>query len=118
MDHLRAGAIQTLTATMDDAKEQHEQQISQVSRSLFQQQLEELQKRAQRARQLEGKDEWQSVATEKSSDDDFPALEGIAPKRVSNSQKARVRLTLNRCIDEDKKTVQSQKEFQICKKQG
>ena len=32
MDDLRDGAIQTLTTTMDDAEEQHEQQISQVSK--------------------------------------------------------------------------------------
>ena len=31
MDGLRDGAIQTLSATMDDAEEQHEQQISQMS---------------------------------------------------------------------------------------
>ena len=32
-DDLRDGAIQTLTATMDDAEEQHEQQSRQVSKT-------------------------------------------------------------------------------------
>ena len=31
MDDLRDGAIQTLSATMDDAEEQHERQTSQMS---------------------------------------------------------------------------------------
>ena len=34
MDDLRDGAIQTLSATMDDAEEQHEQQISHVQKDL------------------------------------------------------------------------------------
>ena len=71
MDDLRDGAIQTLTAT-DNAEEQHEQQISQVSKRVSSEQIADLHERAQRARQLDEKDEWQSVATDKSSDDDLP----------------------------------------------
>ena len=49
MDVLRDGAIQTLSATKDDAEEQHEQQISQVSERVRTEQIAELHQRAQRA---------------------------------------------------------------------
>ena len=100
MDDLRDGSIQTLSASMDDAEEQHERHIRQVSKRLSSEQIADLQERAQRARQLD-EDDWQSVATAKSSDD-FPPLEDLQPKRVSNLQKARARLQLKRFIDEDK----------------
>ena len=100
MDDLRDGSIQTLSASMDDAEEQHERQISQISKRLSSEQIADLHQRAQRARQLD-EDDWQSVATAKSSDD-LPPLEDLQPKRVSNLQKARVRLKLKRFIDEDK----------------
>ena len=100
MDDLRDGSIQTLSATMDDAEEQHERQISQISKRLSSEQIADLHQRAQRARQLD-EDDWQSVATAKSSDD-LPPLEDLQPKRVSNLQKARARLQLKRFIDEDK----------------
>ena len=56
MDDLREGAMQTLATTMDDAEEQHEQQISQVSKRVSSKQIADLHERAQRARQLEGQD--------------------------------------------------------------
>ena len=56
MDDLRHGAIQTLSATMDDAEEQHEQQISQVSQRVSSEQIADLHERAQRARQLDEKE--------------------------------------------------------------
>ena len=46
MDDLRDGAIQTLSATMDDAEEHHEQQISQMSEDLRRQFLDDLHERA------------------------------------------------------------------------
>ena len=46
MDDLRDGAIQTLSATMDDAEEQHEQQISQMSEEFRRQFLDDLHERA------------------------------------------------------------------------
>ena len=70
---------------------------------LSSEQIADLHQRAQRARQLEEKDEWQSVVSSKSSNyDDLPPLEDLQPKRVSNLQKARAILELKRCIDEDK----------------
>ena len=107
MDDLRDGSIQTLSATMDDAEEQHERQISQVSKRLSSKQIADLQQRAQRARQLEGQEgrrpSIQSMVTAKSSDtEDLPPLEDLQPKRVSKLQKARARLELKRFIDEDK----------------
>ena len=86
---------------MDDAEEQHERQISQISKRVSSEQIADLHQRAQRARQLD-EDDWQSVATAKSSDDDLPPLEDLQPKRVSHLQKARARLQLKRFIDEDK----------------
>ena len=82
MDDLRDGAIQTLTATMDNAEEQREQQISQVSKRVSSEQIADLHDRAQRARQLEGQEgrrpSIQSMVTAKSSDtEDLPPLEPI-----------------------------------------
>ena len=83
MDDLRDGSIQTLSATMDDAEEQHERQISQISKRLSSEQIADLHQRAQRARQLD-EDDWQSVATAKSSNyDDLPALEEISTERMT-----------------------------------
>ena len=96
MDDLRDGSIQTLSATMDDAEEQHERQISQVSKRLSSEQTADLHQRAQRARQLEEKDEWQSVVSSKSSDtEDLPPLEPImteyeAAKRLQAAFKGRI----------------------------
>ena len=94
MDDLRDGSIQTLSATMDDAEEQHERQISQISKRLSSEQIADLHQRAQRAKQLEEeKDEWQSVVSSKSSNyDDLPALEPLmtqdeAVKRIQGAQK-------------------------------
>ena len=93
MDDLRDGSIQTLSATTDDAEEQHERQISQISKRLSSEQIADLHQRAQRARQLEEKDEWQSVVSSKSSDyDDLPALEPLmtqdeAVKRIQGAQR-------------------------------
>ena len=47
MDDLRDGSIQTLSATMDDAEEQHERQISQISKRVSSKQIADLQERAQ-----------------------------------------------------------------------
>ena len=103
MDDLRGGAIQPLSATTDDAEEQHKQHISQVSKRLSSEQIADLHERAQRARQLDERDEWQSVVSSKSSNyDDLPPLEDLQPKIVSILQKARARLELKRFIDEDK----------------
>ena len=106
MDDLRDEAIQSLSASMDDAEEQHERQISQVSKRVSSEQIADLHQRAQRARQLEGQEgrrpSIQSMVTAKSSDtEDLPPLEDLQPKRVSNLQKARARLQLKRFIDED-----------------
>ena len=97
MDDLRDGAIQTLTATMDNAEEQHEQQISQVSKRFSSEQIADLHERAQRARQLEGQEgrrpSIQSMVTAKSSDsEDLPPLEPLmtedeAVKRIQGAQR-------------------------------
>ena len=42
MDDLTEGAMQTLAATMDDAEEQHEQQISQASKRVSSEQIADL----------------------------------------------------------------------------
>ena len=72
MDDLRDEAIQSLSASMDDAEEQHERQISQVSKRVSSEQIADLHQRAQRARQLEGQEgrrpSIQSMVTAKSSD--------------------------------------------------
>ena len=78
---------------MDDAEEQHERQISQISKRVSSEQIADLHQRAQRARQLEENDEWQSVVSSKSSDyDDLPALEppmtqDEAVKRIQGAQR-------------------------------
>ena len=97
MDDLRDGAIQTLSATMDDAEEQHEQQSSQASQRVSSEQIADLHKRAQRARQLEGQEgrrpSIQSMITAKSSDSvDLPPLEPLmtedeAVKRIQGAQR-------------------------------
>ena len=108
MDDLREGAIQTLSASMDDAEEQHEQQISQVSKRVSSEQIADLHERARvatdwRKTKYDTPSEVYSMATAQSSDDeDLPPLEDLQPKRVSNLQKARARLELKRFIDEDK----------------
>ena len=108
MDDLREGAIQTLSASMDDAEEQHEQQISQVSKRVSSEQIADLHERARvatdwRKTKYDTPSEVYSMATAQSSDDeDLPPLEDLQPKRVSNLQKARARLKLKRFIDEDK----------------
>ena len=97
MDDLRDEAIQSLSASMDDAEEQHERQISQVSKRLSSKQIEDLHERAQRARQLEGQEgrrpSIQSMVTAKSSDtEDLPPLEPLmtedeAVKRIQGAQR-------------------------------
>ena len=100
MDDLRDEAIQSLSASMDDAEEQHERQISQVSKRVSSKQIADLQERAQRARQLEGQEgrrpSIQSMVTAKSSDtEDLPPLEPImtedeAAKRLQAAFKGRI----------------------------
>ena len=97
MDDLRDGAIQTLTATMDDAEEQHKQQISQMSEDVRRQFLDDLHERARvatdwRKTKYDTPSEVQSMATAKSSDDDLPPLEPIitkdeAVKRIQGAQR-------------------------------
>ena len=97
MDDLREGAMQTLATTMDDAEEQHERQISQVSKRVCSEQIADLHQRAQRARQLEGQEgrrpSIQSMMTAKSSDtEDLPPLEPLmtedeAVKRIQGAQR-------------------------------
>ena len=84
MDDLRDGLIQTLSAIMDNAEEQHERQISQISKRLSNEQIVDLHQRAQRVRQIEEKDEWQSVVSSKSSDyDDLLARTAYDTRRSS-----------------------------------
>ena len=97
MDDLRDGAIQTLTATMDDAEEQHEQQISQMSEDVRRQFLDDLHERARvatdwRKTKYDTPSEVYSMATAKSSDDELPPLEPImtedeAVKRIQGAQR-------------------------------
>ena len=97
MNDLRDGAIQTLSATMDDAEEQHEQQISQLSEDVRRQILDDLHERARvatdwRKTNYDTPSEVQSMATAKSSDDDLPPLEPIitkdeAVKRIQGAQR-------------------------------
>ena len=82
---------------MDDAEEQHGQQISQVSQRVSSEQIADLHERAQRARQLEGQEgrrpSIQSMITAKSSDsEDLPPLEPLltedeAVKRIQGAQR-------------------------------
>ena len=97
MDDLRDGAIQTLSATMDDAEEQHEQQISQMSEDVRRQFLDDLHERAWvatdwRKTKYDTPSEVYSMATAKSSDDELPPLEPImtedeAVKRIQGAQR-------------------------------
>ena len=97
MDDLRDGAIQTLTATMDDAEEQHEQQISQMSEDVRRQFLDDLHERARvatdwRRTKYDTPSEVHSMATAQSSDDDLPPLEPLmtedeAVKRIQGAQR-------------------------------
>ena len=97
MDDLRDGAIQTLTATMDDAEEQHEQQISQMSEDVRRQFLDDLHERARvatdwRRTKYDTPSEVHSMATAQSSDDEMPPLEPImtedeAVKRIQGAQR-------------------------------
>ena len=91
---------QTLSATMDDAEEQHERQISQISKRVSSEQIADLHERAQRARQLEGQEgrrpSIQSMVTAKTSDtEDLPPLEPLmtedeAAKRLQAAFKGRI----------------------------
>ena len=88
MDDLRDEAIQSLSASMDDAEEQHERQISQISKRVSSDQIADLHQRAQRARQLEGQEgrrpSIQSMMTAKSNDsEDLPPLEEITTERMT-----------------------------------
>ena len=97
MDDLREGAIQTLTATMDDAEEQHEQQISRMSEDVRRQFLDDLHERARvatdwRKTKYDTPSEVYSMATAQSSDDELPPLEPImtedeAVKRIQGAQR-------------------------------
>ena len=101
MDDLRDGAIQTLSATMDDAEEQHEQQTSQMSEDVRRQFLDDLHERARvatdwRKTKYDTPSEVQSMATAKSSDDELPPLEpplmteDEAAKRLQAALKGRI----------------------------
>ena len=89
MDDLRDGAIQTLSATMDDAEEQHEQQTSQMSEDVRRQFLDDLHERARvatdwRKTKYDTPSEVQSMATAKSNDsEDLPPLEEITTERMT-----------------------------------
>ena len=97
MDDLRDGAIQTLSATMDDAEEHHEQQISQMSEDVRRQFLDDLHERARvatdwRKTKYDTPSEVYSMATAQSSDDEMPPLEPImtedeAVKRIQGAQR-------------------------------
>ena len=80
IDDLRDGAIQTLSPTMGDAEEQHEQQISQLSEDVRRQFVYDLHERARvatdwRTTKYDTPSEVQSMATAKSSDDALPPLD-------------------------------------------
>ena len=117
MDDLRDGSIQTLSATMDDAEEQHERQISQISKRVSSKQIADLQERAQRARQLEGQEgrrpSVQSMMTAKSNDsEDLPPLEGITTERMTAeaASKEYVKGLVNRQFKDVAKKVASSRE--------
>ena len=108
MDDLRDEAIQSLSASMDDAEEQHERQISQVSKRVSSEQIADLQERAQRARQLEGQEgrrpRIQSMVTAKSSDtEDLPPLE---PLMTEDEAATRLQAAFKGRIVRDKKREQ------------
>ena len=113
MDDLRDEAIQSLSASMDDAEEQHERQISQISKRLSSEQIADLHQRAQRARQLEGQEgrrpSIQSMVTAKSSDtEDLPPLEPIMTE--DEAVKEYVKGLVNRKIKDVAKKVASSRE--------
>ena len=113
MDDLRDEAIQSLSASMDDAEEQHERQISQISKRLSSEQIADLHQRAQRARQLEGQEgrrpSIQSMVTAKSSDtEDLPPLEPIMTE--DEAVKEYVKDLVNRKIKDVAKKVASSRE--------
>ena len=118
MDDLRHGAVQTLTATMDDAEKQHKQQISQVSKRVSSKQIADLHERAQRARQLDENDEWQSIATAKSSD--LPPLEEISNERATaeTASKEYVKDLVNRQSNDAPKKVASSCVKQVTEKKA
>ena len=125
MDDLRDGAIQTITATMDDAEEQHEQQISQVSKRGSSEQIADLHERAQRARQLEGQEgrrpSTQSMVTAQSNDsEDLPPLEEINIERmtVEATAKKYVRDLVNRQSKDVAKKVASSFVKQVTEKKA
>ena len=113
MDDLRDEAIQSLSASMDDAEEQHERQISQISKRLSSEQIADLHQRAQRARQLEGQEgrrpSIQSMVTAKSSDtEDLPPLEPIMTE--DEAVKEYIKGLVNRKIKDVAKKVASSRE--------
>ena len=113
MDDLRDEAIQSLSASMDDAEEQHERQISQVSKRVSSEQIADLHQRAQRARQLEGQEgrrpSIQSMVTAKSSDtEDSPPLEPLMTE--DEAVKEYVKGLVNRKFKDVAKKVASSRE--------
>ena len=113
MDDLRDGAIQTLSATMDDAEEHHEQQISQMSEDLRRQFLDDLHERARVATdwsktKYDTPSEVQSMATAKSSDDELPPLEPLMTE--DEAVKEYVKGLVNRKIKNVAKKVASSRE--------
>ena len=113
MDDLRDGAIQTLSATMDDAEEQHEQQTSQMSEDVRRQFLDDLHERARvatdwRKTKYDTPSEVQSMATAKSSDDDLPPLEPLMTE--DEAVKEYVKGLVNRKIKDVAKKVASSRE--------
>ena len=113
MDDLRDGAIQTLSATMDDAEEHHEQQTSQMSEDVRRQFLDDLHERARvatdwRKTKYDTPSEVQSMATAKSSDDDLPPLEPLMTE--DEAVKEYVKGLVNRKIKNVAKKVASSRE--------
>ena len=91
MDGLREGAMQTLATTMDE--EQHEKQISQVSKRVSSKQIADLHERAQRARQLQGQEgrrpSIQSMLTAKSSDEAVKRIQGAQRGLLTRNEERR-----------------------------
>ena len=113
MDDLRDGAIQTLSATMDDAEEHHEQQTSQMSEDVRRQFLDDLHERARvatdwRNTKYDTPSEVQSMATAKSSDDDLPPIEPLMTE--DEAVKEYVKGLVNRKIKDVAKKVASSRE--------
>ena len=113
MDDLRDGAIQTLSATMDDAEEHHEQQTSQMSEDVRRQFLDDLHERARvatdwRKTKYDTPSEVQSMATAKSSDDEIPPLEPLMTE--DEAVKEYVKGLVNRKIKDVAKKVASSRE--------